>query len=230
MEITRGELPATVKAAIDARLDRGRLAGIDKTFDDGETAYIATIVSKDGRQRDFTFSEDGTLASMEVTPGELPATVKATIDAHVGQGHVGGIDKTFENGGTGYAATIVSKDGQQRDLTVSDQGKVLSREVAINETPESVRQTVTKVLGTGKIVAIDQPVSESGKPAPFKIKGSKGGKPFNFLVSPTGDFLGTGKPSPHGTTITVDSIHEPYLPTAKPKQPKQKNQSIQLIP
>jgi len=224
MEITVDDLPDNIKAAIDARLGGGRLAGIDKTFDDGETTYVATIVSQDGRQRDFTFGEDGALASMEVTPGELPAPVKATIDAHVGEGRLGGIDKTFDNGGTGYAATIVSQDGKQRDLTVSEQGKLLSREVAISETPESVRLTVSKVLGTGTIITIDQHFSESNKPAPFKIKGSKNGKPFNFLVSPTGDFLGNGKLSPGGTAITLDSITDQFLPTAKPKQPKQKKQ------
>jgi hypothetical protein len=190
MEITPAELPATVKAAIDARVGRGRLGGIDKTFEDGETSYVATIVSQDGRQRDFTFSEDGTLASMEVTPGELPTNVKAGIDAHVGRGRLGGIDKTFEDGETGYVATIVSQDGGQRDFTVSEQGKLLSREVAINEAPEAVRQTVSRVLGTGRVIAIDQSFSESGKPVPFKIEGSKDGKPFYFLVSPTGDFLG----------------------------------------
>jgi len=69
-------------------------------FGDGKMRYVATIVPRDGGERDFTFNGDGTLASMELPLSELPAPIAAAVKAQAAQGGIGGIDKTFEDGET----------------------------------------------------------------------------------------------------------------------------------
>jgi len=190
VETSLGELPGSLQAAIKAQVGQGTLEGIDKTFDDGETSYVATITTRDGRERDFTFDEDGTLASVEVSVAELSAPLQAAIKTQVGRGRLDGIDKTFEDGGITYEATMTSPDGRQRDFSLSTQGNLISREVAMNEAPEAVQQTISQTLGKGKVIEINQSFTEPAGKEPYEIEGWINGKPFYFLVSPTGDFLG----------------------------------------
>jgi hypothetical protein len=189
-ETSLDELPGSLQAAIKAQVGRGSLEGIDKTFDDGDTSYVATITSRDGRQRDFAFNEDGTLSSMEVTVADLPAPLQAAVKAQTGAGRLDGIDKTFEGGEITYDATVTNPDGRQRDFSLSDKGELLSREVAIAEAPAPVQQTIWRTLGKGKVIEIDQSFNEMSRMVPYEIEGWKDGKPLYFLVSPTGDFLG----------------------------------------
>jgi len=190
MEVSPEEVPAAVRTALKAQVGRGLVGGIDKTFDNGETSYVATIISQGGRPRDFTFNEDGTLSSMEVSPGELPDSVKAAIRAQVGRGRLAGVDKTFDDGEVTYEASTIGADGRRHSFSLSEEGKLLSREIAINETPDAVRQTISRILEKGKVIEINQTFDEPNNIVPFEIEGWKDGKPFYFLVSPTGDFLG----------------------------------------
>ena len=190
VEMTLAEVAAPLRAAIEAQLGLGVLESIDKRFDDGETSYVAAITSRDGRHRDFTFSEDGSLSSVEVTLGELPEVVQAAMHAQVSGGRLGWIDKTFDDGEITYHAGTISPDGVRHVFTVSEKGKLLSREVAINETPEVIQQTIARVVGKGAVIEIDQLFAEPNHTAPFEIEGWKDGKPFYFRVSPTGEFLG----------------------------------------
>jgi hypothetical protein len=123
VEVPLSELPAPIAAAVKAQAAQGEIGGIDKTFDDGETTYTATIVTRDGHQRDFTFREDGSLAAMEITPGETPGAVKTAITAQVGEGHLDGIDKTFDKGEIAYQVLIADPKGQWREFSLTEQGK-----------------------------------------------------------------------------------------------------------
>jgi uncharacterized membrane protein YkoI len=189
IETPFAELPAPIQFAIKDRVGQDHLDGVNKTFDAGETHYVATITSREGAPHDFTFREDGTLASMEVTPAELPGAIKTAIHEQLGQGKLIVIDKTFDYGETTYDATMTTPDGRRRDFSLSADGKLLTREVVISETPAAVQQTISRTLGKGKVVAIDLSFNEPDNTVPYEIEGSKDGKPFYFLVSPTGDLL-----------------------------------------
>jgi len=123
VEVPLPELPTPIAAAVKAQAAHGEIGGIDKTFEDGETTYTATIVARDGHQRDFTYREDGSLAAMEVTPGETPGLVKTAIEAQVGPGHLDEIDKSFDPGGITYQATIANPDGRWIEVSFTEQGK-----------------------------------------------------------------------------------------------------------
>lgn len=190
IETTLAELPPALQAAVKAQAAQGRIEDIEKTFDDGDLSYVATITLPDGRERDFTFDPDGTLASVEVTLAELPAPLRAAIKDQAGQNTIESIDKTFDDGAVSYDATVTMPDGQERDFSLSEQGALLSREVAMAEAPAAVQQTISHTLGNGKVVEIDQAFDAGMSSVPYEIEGWKDGKPFYFLVSPTGDFLG----------------------------------------
>jgi hypothetical protein len=190
VETSMAELPAAAQAAINAQVGQGTLEAIDKAFDGGGIQYVATITSPDGHERDFTFDEDGTLSSMEVSLDELPAPLQAAIKAQTGTGRLDGIDKAWDGGTVDYEAGITAPDGLHRNISLSPQGALLSREVAMTEAPPTVQQTVSQTLGNGKLIEIDQLFAGDDTGVPYEIEASKDGKPFYFLVSPTGHFLG----------------------------------------
>jgi uncharacterized membrane protein YkoI len=184
------ELPAPVKAAINAQAGQGGLEEVHKRFDDDETTYLATITARDGSPRDFSFREDGSLSSMETTLAELPAAVRAAVNTQAARGKLDGIDMVYDESKVTYQVSVINQDGRRRDFSLSEHGKLLTREVAMSETPDPVRQTILRTVGNGRVIQIDQSYTESNNGKPFEIEGRKDGTPFYFLVSPTGDFLG----------------------------------------
>jgi hypothetical protein len=190
VEMSLAEAPAAVQAAVKAQMGQGKLEGLDKTFDDGETEYTATISAAGGRERDYTYEKDGTLSSMEVTRDEVPGPVQAAIKTEAGQGKLEGIDKDFDDGEVSYEASVTDPDGKEHDVSISEEGKLMSREVTMNDAPKAVQETISQRVGNGKVVEIDETFTEPGHIIPYEIEGWKDGKPFYFLVSPTGGFLG----------------------------------------
>jgi uncharacterized membrane protein YkoI len=189
IETALAELPPALQAAVKAQAAQGRIEDIEKTFDNGDMTYVATITLPDGRERDFTFEPDGSLSSIEVAFDELPAPLQAAMKAQAGESRIESIDKSFDDGAVSYDATVTMPDGRERDFSLSEQGILLSREVAMADAPAAVQQTISHTLGKGKVLEIDQSF-ESGRSVPYEIEGWKDGKPFYFLVSPKGDFLG----------------------------------------
>jgi uncharacterized membrane protein YkoI len=189
VETSLAEIPSAVQTAIKASVGHGELEEIDKTFDDGEISYTATITTN-GRDRDFTFEEDGTLSSVEVDRTELTPAVQAAITAAIGQGKLEGIDKTFDDGEITYEATMITPFGQERDFSISKDGKLLSQEVALLQAPPAVQQAISQTLGNGKFEEINQSFVTVDNVMPYEVEGRKDGKPFDFMVGPAGNFLG----------------------------------------
>ncbi len=184
------ELPAAVQTALQAQVGPGRLNGVEKLFDDGETTYRAGITAPNDVQRDYTFATDGTLLSEEVNLSDLAPAIQAAITSQVGTGRLVGIDKTFDDEEVTYEATMAGTDGRERDFSVSKEGKLLSREVSLEEVPAAVQQTIAQTLGTGKVVGIDQSFAGEAEAMAYEVEGQKDGKPFNFIASATGRLLG----------------------------------------
>ena len=191
MDVPPAELPSAVQTALNAQVGKGTLEGVQKLIDDGETTYLAGITSPDDTEHDFTYAEDGTLLSEEVNLNEIPSTLQTAINAQVGQGKLEGIDKTYHDGQITYEATIIVPTGQERNFSISADGELLSREVSLNELPAPVKQTISQTLGQGKVVEIDQSFVAENNVTPYEVEAQKDGKPFDFMIGPTGHFLGT---------------------------------------
>jgi uncharacterized membrane protein YkoI len=185
-EVDLRDLPEEVQMAINTAADHGKVAGIDKEIDDGDTTYVATI-SLNGQDRNFTFNEDGTLASQEVGLADLPAAVQTAITSAVGAGKLKGIDKAVEDGANTYTATV-NTNGKDHDQTFGEDGNLLSKEVTLAETPPAVQATITSTIGDGKVTEID--MAFNGPRHYYEVDGQKGGQDISFSVGPKGKFLG----------------------------------------
>ncbi len=53
-EVNLNELSRGIQAAITTEVGRGRLEGIDKTYDDGDITYEATVITPQGDERNFS--------------------------------------------------------------------------------------------------------------------------------------------------------------------------------
>jgi uncharacterized membrane protein YkoI len=156
IDVAPADVPAAVQTAIKIQVGDGSLEGVEKQFDDGEATYKAGIITETGDERDYTFAEDGTLESKEVSLAELPAAVQAAINAQVGQNELEGIDKTFDDDDVHYEASMKTPTGQERDFSISETGSLLSQEVSLKDLPDAAQTAITTQVGNGKLDGIDK--------------------------------------------------------------------------
>jgi hypothetical protein len=186
-EVSLAELPPKIQTAIKAQVGKGKLEGIDETFNTAAITYEATVMAPDGQEGNVTISALGNLLSQEVTLADVPPEVQTAINAEVGQGKLEGIDKTFSFGKITYAGTRTTPGGQERDFIVSAQGVLLSHEVSLEEVPSAVQATINQTIGDGKILAVDQIYMIARHAVRYKIDGQKDGKPVTFNIGPRGN-------------------------------------------
>jgi hypothetical protein len=188
IEIAPGEVPPAVQTAITTQMGQGRLEGLAKEFDDGETTYKAGITVPSGDVRDFTFAQDGTLLSEEVSLSELPLPVQTTITTQVGQGKLEGIDKTYDGDKTSYEATATNPAGQERNFTVADDGTLESEEVSLADLPPDVQATINKVVRRNKLTGIDEVFDDTETDYEATMATSTG-QMIDFTVSDQGELV-----------------------------------------
>jgi len=188
IEIAPGEVPPAVQTAITTQMGQGRLEGLAKEFDDGETTYKAGITVPSGDVRDFTFAQDGTLLSEEVSLSELPLPVQTTITTQVGQGKLEGIDKTYDGDKTSYEATATNPAGQERNFTVADDGTLESEEVSLTDLPPAVQAAINKQAGKNKLTGIDETFDDAVTSYEATMATSTG-RMIDFTISDQGDLV-----------------------------------------
>jgi len=190
IEVALADTPALVQKAIQTLMSQGEVAGIDKNLDDSDVTYDIELTAKDGREKDYTLADDGTLLSENVALNETPDVVQKTITARLAGGKLESIDKNFYENGVSYDVEMTTKEGQERGFTVAADGSLASAQVTLAETPSRVRSTIKKQIGDGEILRIDQSFVKEKGVFPYEIGARKDGKPFDFSVGPKGRFLG----------------------------------------
>jgi len=190
VEVEMAETPVAVQKTIRAQALGWELEGIDKNLDDTAVSYDVEV-TKDNREKDFTVDDDGTLLSMEVVPGDTPATVQKTISTQVGGGKLTEIDQMFDDDGVTYDVDLTAIDGQEKSFTVATNGAIVSEQMALEKITPAAQRTVKDRIGDGKILRIDKSLLERKDGVlPYEVQGRKDGKPFDFSVGPRGRFLG----------------------------------------
>ena len=94
--------------------------------------------------------------SAVVTLSEAPAAVQKAINARVGDGKLGAINKTTEGEETVYDVDLTGKDGQDRDFTVAEDGTLMSTQVTLIETPAAVQKSIQSLAREGEVECIDK--------------------------------------------------------------------------
>ncbi len=154
--VSLSETPAVVQKIIQTQVGGGKMGEIDKTSDAGETVYDVELTAADGSDRDFSVGEDGILLSVEVPLAEVPAPAQSAIKTLVGKGALESIDKNLDDLETNYDIELTTKDGQEKDFTIADDGTLLNAEVALSETPDVVQKKIAVQLADGKLESVDE--------------------------------------------------------------------------
>jgi uncharacterized membrane protein YkoI len=190
VEVALAETPAPAQKSIRMLMKQGELESIDKNLDDSEVTYDIELAAKDGREKDFTIADDGTLLSAEVMLNETPSAVQKTIASQLSGGTLESIDKNFDDDGISYDVEMTAKDGREKDFTVAADGSLSSVQMTLEETPRPVQRTIKNQIGDGKILEIDRSFVKERGVFPYEVQSQKDGKPFDFSVGPRGRFLG----------------------------------------
>ena len=189
VEVELGETPAAVQKTIQTELNGGSLDSIDKNLDDTDLSYDISGTDKNGKGRDFTVDDDGTLASVGVDLSQTPDAVQTAITAQLNGGKVESIDEEIDDE-TNFDVTMTKSDGGKTGFTVATDGKLTSKEVELADVPGRARKTMEDRIGDGAILRVDKSYEKRDNILPFEVEGRKDGKPFDFFVGPRGRFLG----------------------------------------
>ena len=139
-----GQLPANVQKTIREQLGGAKLAGIERNSEDGEITFTVSATKGD-TEREFTVGEDGTLLSLEIALEDAPPVVQKAIKAQVGQGGLDSVSKQFDDNEINYEVQMTRKDGAERSFTVALDGKLISLQLSLEETPPAIRKTIQEI-------------------------------------------------------------------------------------
>ena len=183
--IMLSQSPLAVQKTIQENVGNGKVTAMSKSEEDGLIHYDVDF-TKDGIYRDLRVTEDGTLVSIQVALAETPPAVQKAIQAELGSGKLGDIEKTFEGAETNYEVEITTKDGRDSLVTLSEAGALVEIEIALSEAPAPVQKTIAEQMGNGTLTTltkiIDQPVT-------YEVNFTKDGKEGAVTVAATGALL-----------------------------------------
>src|SRR5690242_10176231 len=85
-----------------------------------------------------------------VALAQLPAAVQKAVREQLGSAKLGEIERTVENGDVSFTVNMI-KAGKEREFTIGEDGKLLSVEVDLEETPPAVQKTIKVQVGQGEL-------------------------------------------------------------------------------
>jgi len=188
--VALADTPAAVQKTIQTNLRGWEIEGINKNIADTEISFDVTV-SKPGRERSFNIASNGVLSSVGLEVGEAPAAVQTAIKLRIGDGHVDSLEENLDPDGNSFEVEATASDGGGKSFSVAPDGRILSEEVTLEQTPPAVHKTIREQMGDGKILRIDRTFSErNAGVAKFEVEGRKDGRSYDFSVGPRGRFLG----------------------------------------
>ena len=84
----------------------------------------------------------------------LPPAVQQTIQSNSEGRTVRKFDRTEDDGEVSYQIETASNDGQEYDLTVAEDGTLLSKDLAVAELPPSVQTAIQAQVGSGTLEGV----------------------------------------------------------------------------
>jgi len=131
-----------------------------------------------------TFGDEPSTA---VALAEIPAAVQKTIQDQTGDGKLGDIDKISDGGETAYDVELTAKNGQERDVTVNEDGTLSSVEVALAETPAPVQKSIKTLMSNGGLESINKNLDDSE--ITYDVALTKNGREKDFTIAADGTLL-----------------------------------------
>jgi uncharacterized membrane protein YkoI len=144
-EVFLPELPSAVQRAIQAHSTGATLHEIDRSVNDGQISYDVEI-ERNGVSRDFTVDANGILLREQVFIGELPPTVRQTIQKEAGAATVGDIDRATVGGEVSFDVEL-TQSGRTRSLSVGADGNLIDKQVFLAELPAPLQEAIRRQAG-----------------------------------------------------------------------------------
>lgn len=116
-------LPAAVLTAAKEHAGGATILGASTEKEHGRTTYEVET-KQDGKSRDLTFDEKGSLLEVEqeVDLDSLPAAAKEAIQKKLAGGTVKKVESVSHGSVTSYEADVTSKSGKNREVAVNADG------------------------------------------------------------------------------------------------------------
>ena len=198
-------LPPAVQQTIRTQVGNGRIEDVTRTNENGQVVYEVEI-RKGGLERSLTVAVTGKLIALQMFLGELPTVVQQTIRAQIGGSQLLDIFWTDEDGEISYEIEY-QKGPLKREMSVAPDGRLLSLQVELAETPAAVQKTINTQAAGGKVGEIYR-VEEDGEQL-FAAEVTRDGRKRSFAVALDGKFLSEGielpdAPAPVQKTIKTE--------------------------
>lgn len=182
LEVTLADVPAAVKKTLTEQVGEGKLQGIEKISDEDGISFDIDFNTKADVGRSMSIAEDGTLLSREVGLEEAPEAVQKTIKARVGSGTLGGIEQMCDPGDNTFDVEYTTKEGNETSFSVAFDGKLLSAEVLLRETPPLVQASILQKIGNGKVTDLRKIFDSKQKVIRYEVEAVVDGKDIEFDV------------------------------------------------
>lgn len=168
------DLPAAVRAAVQAAAPGGQLLEAEKETEDGAVVYEVEVRLADGRLVDITVTPDGQVLEIEdededeadddddgeesIAPEALPTAVKAAVQAVAPSGRIVKASTERENGVLVFEVEVETADGGEMEIAVTAEGNVLEIEEALlaDQLPAAVQRTLAHVLPGGSTAEVEK--------------------------------------------------------------------------
>lgn len=182
LQISLAETPEPVRKTIQTRVGNLGVTDVFWAIEDEDVFYVVAM-TRNGKEHSFSVGADGEFLSSSAALSETPPAVQNAIKQQLGDGRLGEIDRS-EDGAEVTFDVKMCRNGQRRSFSLTADGKIISRQLLLTETPAAVHDTIQKEIGSGRIIRIDQ-TTEGGETA-YEVEAKKGGKRISFAVSVDG--------------------------------------------
>lgn len=117
------DLPAAVKTAVKAQTGGATILRASKEREDGRITYEVET-KLDGKGRDLTFDERGSLLEVEqeVNLGSIPGPARKAIQKNVAGGTIKKVESVTQGSKTTYEADVKAPDGSNQEVAVNADG------------------------------------------------------------------------------------------------------------
>jgi uncharacterized membrane protein YkoI len=117
------QLPPAVQTAMKEQTAGATIVGTSKEREHGRMTYEVQT-KRDGKGRDLTFDENGSLLEVEqeVDLDSIPGPAKGAIQKKVAGGTIKKVESVTQGSTTSYEADMTTKDGKNREVAVNADG------------------------------------------------------------------------------------------------------------
>ena len=175
------EIPAPARSAIQTKVGQTPINRIDVSGRGEEATYEVETGPK-GSERTWLFTPAGALLGTEVSSAELPLAMQKTLSAEMPPGaHMLYLFKELEDDQAYYEATFLVGTSAH-GCTIDTEGQLVSRRLPLKAAPPLVQKSVADVLGTGRIIRVEQHLEKDN--VHFEIKISESTTNRTLVFSP----------------------------------------------